>query len=73
MTADPSDKLLWRKAPVRLEAEMIRDSMLKVSGLLNRRRCSAETGADQAGGPTGSGWKTRRRAIRSRRRSLYLS
>ncbi len=35
MTADPSDKLLWRKAPVRLEAETIRDSMLKVSGLLN--------------------------------------
>jgi len=35
MTADPSNKLLWRKAPLRLEAETIRDSMLKVSGLLN--------------------------------------
>ena len=32
MTADPGDKLLWRKAPVRLEAETIRDSILKVSG-----------------------------------------
>ena len=35
MNADPSDKLLWRKAPLRLEAETIRDSMLKVAGLLN--------------------------------------
>ena len=37
LAADPSDKLLWRKAPLRLEAETIRDSMLKVSGLLNER------------------------------------
>src|SRR5262249_36827149 len=37
VAADPSDKLLWRKAPLRLEAETIRDSMLKVSGLLNER------------------------------------
>jgi hypothetical protein len=34
LTADPSAKLLWRKPPVRLEAETIRDSMLQVSGLL---------------------------------------
>ena len=37
LAADPGDKLLWRKAPLRLEAETIRDSMLKVSGLLNER------------------------------------
>src|SRR5437660_11130304 len=37
MNADPSDKLLWRKAPLRLEAETIRDSMLQVSGLLNAK------------------------------------
>ncbi len=36
MAADPSNKLLWRKAPLRLEAEAIRDSMLQVSGLLDR-------------------------------------
>jgi hypothetical protein len=36
MAADPSDKLLWRKAPLRLEAETIRDSMLEISGLLNQ-------------------------------------
>ena len=32
---DANDRLVWRKAPVRLEAEMIRDAMLKVSGALN--------------------------------------
>ena len=32
--ADPSNKLLWRKAPLRLEAEVIRDSILAVSGQL---------------------------------------
>jgi hypothetical protein len=35
MAADPTDKLLWRKAPLRLEAENIRDAMLQVSGLLS--------------------------------------
>ncbi len=34
---DPSAKLLWRKPPLRLEAETIRDSMLGVSGLLDTR------------------------------------
>src|SRR5436190_9801731 len=32
MAADPSNKLLWRKAPLRLEAENIRDVVLQVSG-----------------------------------------
>ena len=32
---DAGDRLLWRKAPVRLEAEMVRDAMLAVSGRLN--------------------------------------
>ncbi|MDX2181985.1 MAG: PSD1 and planctomycete cytochrome C domain-containing protein [Bryobacteraceae bacterium] len=35
MAADPSNKLLWRKAPLRLEAEVVRDSMLAVAGLLS--------------------------------------
>jgi hypothetical protein len=34
---DPSAKLLWRKPPLRLEAEAIRDSMLLTSGLLDTR------------------------------------
>ena len=37
MEADPSAKLLWRKPPLRLEAEAIRDSMLAVSGLLQTK------------------------------------
>jgi hypothetical protein len=36
LAADPSDKLLWRKAPMRLEAEEIRDAMLLVSGRLDQ-------------------------------------
>jgi hypothetical protein len=35
MGADPSNKLLWRKSPLRLEAEVIRDSMLAVGGRLD--------------------------------------
>jgi hypothetical protein len=35
LAADPSNKLLWRKAPIRLDAEDIRDAMLQVSGRLD--------------------------------------
>jgi len=33
---DPSNKLLWRKSPLRLEAEVIRDAIIEVSGGLDR-------------------------------------
>jgi hypothetical protein len=70
MAADPSNKTFWRKAPLRLEAETIRDSMLKVSRLLNERMFGKQEpikrGSDgqwiedpQGAGPT--------------RRSLYLA
>ncbi len=36
ISADPANKLLWRKAPLRLDAEALRDTMLAVSGLLNQ-------------------------------------
>lgn len=36
MTQDPSNKLLWRKSPLRLDAEALRDSLLAVSGMLNK-------------------------------------
>jgi hypothetical protein len=32
---DPDDRLLWRRRPTRLEAELLRDSMLTVSGEMN--------------------------------------
>ena len=35
---DPDNRLLWRWKPRRLEAEAVRDSMLAVSGGLNRKR-----------------------------------
>lgn len=35
---DPENRLLWRRAPQRLEAEAIRDAMLAVSGCLNEQR-----------------------------------
>ncbi len=58
LAADPSNKLLWRKAPVRLEAETIRDSMLKISGLMNERMFGPQvaSSADR----TGNGWKMKR-------------
>jgi hypothetical protein len=34
---DATDRLLWRKAPMRLEAEMVRDAMLAVSGLIEMK------------------------------------
>jgi hypothetical protein len=37
MAADADNRLLWRKSPVRLDAESLRDAMLKVSGKLNTR------------------------------------
>ncbi|MEC7776981.1 MAG: PSD1 and planctomycete cytochrome C domain-containing protein [Planctomycetota bacterium] len=33
---DPGNRLLWRRMPARLEAEIIRDSVLEVSGLLDK-------------------------------------
>jgi hypothetical protein len=34
---DSDNRLLWRFAPRRLEAEIVRDAMLAVSGELNRQ------------------------------------
>jgi hypothetical protein len=41
MAQDPQNKLLWRKAPLRLDAETLRDSMLAASGLLNKTMLGA--------------------------------
>jgi mono/diheme cytochrome c family protein len=37
LEADPADRLLWRHLPRRLEAEEVRDSILKASGQLDER------------------------------------
>ena len=66
----PSDKLLWRKAPLRLEAETIRDSMLKVSGLLNERMFGKQEPIKR--GPDGQ-WLEDNQGHGASRRSLYLA
>ncbi len=38
MSVDPGNRLLWRWSPQRLDAEVIRDGVLAVSGKLNRER-----------------------------------
>lgn len=69
LTADPSAKLLWRKPPMRLEAETIRDSMLHVSGLLQTkmygRHEPIKRGADGQ-------WLEDEAKGNPNRRSLYL-
>ena len=40
---DPQNKLHWRRTPARLQAEVIRDSLLKMSGLLDTRMYGAGT------------------------------
>jgi hypothetical protein len=43
MKADPLNKLHWRRTPTRLQAEVIRDSLLEMSGLLDTRMYGAGT------------------------------
>jgi hypothetical protein len=66
---DPSNHLLWRKAPLRVEAESIRDSMLAVSGLLDKKMYGKpeplKRGADGQ-------WLEDDEKGNARRRSLYL-
>ncbi len=70
MTADPSGKLLWRKPPVRLSAETIRDSMLKVSGMLSDKMYGAPEPVKR--GPDGQ-WLEQESKADPNRRSLYLA
>jgi hypothetical protein len=66
---DPANDLLWRKTPLRLQAEALRDALLAVSGSLNARAFGepvrVKKGQDgqfvvAAGGPEGA------------RRSIYV-
>jgi hypothetical protein len=70
MNEDPSNKVLWRKAPLRLEAETIRDSILKVSGLLNDKMFGPpepiKRGADGQ-------WLEDDKKANPNRRSMYLA
>jgi hypothetical protein len=71
MSTDPANKLLWRKAPLRLEAETIRDTMLKVSGLLNERMFGRQEPIKR--GPDGQWMEDSSLGHGINRRSLYLA
>jgi hypothetical protein len=71
LTADPSNKMLWRKAPVRLEAETIRDSMLKVSGLLNDKMFGKQEPIKR--GADGQWLPDNKNGEGQSRRSLYVA
>lgn len=77
MVVDPDNQLLWRYPIRRLSAEELRDSMLNISGLLDRRmfgesiypKIPKEVLAGQS--VPGQGWPTSSPED-SRRRSIYV-
>ena len=71
LAADPSDKLMWRKAPLRLEAETIRDSMLEVSGLMDSKMYGHQEPIKR--GADGQWIEDERRGTGANRRSVYVA
>jgi hypothetical protein len=73
--ADPLNRLLWRFRPQRLEAEVIRDSALLVSGLLNPALGGESVApALPLGMPApAGGWKVSKDPRDQHRRSIYIS
>ncbi|MEZ5351522.1 MAG: PSD1 and planctomycete cytochrome C domain-containing protein [Bryobacteraceae bacterium] len=69
LAADPSARLLWRKPPLRIEAEAVRDSMLKVSGLLSEKMYGRQEPIKR--GPDGQ-WLEDEKGDPNRR-SIYIS
>lgn len=71
--ADPHNKLLWRANRRRLEGEVIRDSMLGVSGLLNTKMFGPGVFPPLPPGmTTRGGWLKNEDAADARRRSIYI-
>lgn len=70
LASDPSNRLLWRKSPLRLEAEVIRDSMLQVSGLLDREMYGKQEPLRRS---SDGQWVEDGGKGRANRRSIYLS
>lgn len=71
MADDPSNKLLWRKQPLRLDAEALRDSLLAVSGRLDRKMFGEYEPLTQ--GPDGQWIVNTEKGGSDNRRSLYLT
>jgi hypothetical protein len=70
---DPDDKLLWRFPRHRLEGEVIRDSALAVSGLLNTKMGGPSVFPELPAGLEGrGGWKVTKEDEERNRRSVYV-
>ena len=76
--ADPDNALAWRSAPRRLDAEVVRDAMLAVSGLLDRTPPKGSDVARAGDGPVArltsspSGHGTGIPGTEDTHRSIYL-
>jgi len=74
LAIDPDDKLLWHFPRQRLEGEIIRDSALAVSGLLNPKLGGPSVFPELPDGmpsPTG-GWSVNEDRSARNRRSIYI-
>jgi len=73
LAADPNNKLFWRMNRQRLDAEVIRDAMLAVSGQLNVQAGGPSIHPDLPPGLSDRyGWKPSKDADQRNRRSIYV-
>ncbi len=73
LKADPDDKLLWRFPRHRLEGEVIRDSALAVSGLLNPKMGGPSIFPELPPGMSvRGGWPVTKDQTEQNRRSIYV-
>ncbi len=71
--SDPEDRLLWRFPRHRMEGELIRDSILAVSGTLNEKMGGPSIMPDLPAGVTTRGyWKESADPAERNRRSVYV-
>ncbi len=70
---DPENRLLWRANRRRLEAEMLRDACLSVSGMLNPRQGGPSVFPEMPEGvSTRGGWSVTADPVERNRRSVYV-
>jgi hypothetical protein len=74
LAADPDDKLMWRYPRHRVEGEVIRDSMLLTSGLLNPKMGGPGIHPELPAGTLAPGtvWNVEKDSSEVNRRSVYI-